>query len=475
MEKVINLSNEKEFFWDEYLIDTNLTTATLEVENPKRCEERFAFDMGNEKEIAISYPCTLKDNNGYKTYYFVWNSLGDLASPRGYLAVIESKDGINWYRPNLNILNHPELEINNAVLDNIYDGLFVFYDENPLCNHKEKYKAVGVYYTENELGEKKRALWCFVSEDGYHFTIKNMITDKGFFDSLNTVVFRNGEYACYFRGYHKPIDNPNGKSIRDIRVIYSKDFTTWSEPKMIEFSDGLDEPLYTNNVQIYPNCKNRLIGFPVRYTERQAWTENMEQIKSAQVKKSAMQEHEQRTGLAVTDCIFICSRDGNFWHRFNEAFLTPDYENDNNWVYGDCYFAYGLIDGGKEKYYMYAYDNHRSKGLKKPYIRYEIRKDGFACIKAKSKEEVVVTKPIIFTGNNLHLNFKTSAKGYIYVDVLDENCNILSTISSFEIFGDNIDRKISFADGSDFSKYQNTKIRLRFRMSEAKLYSIWFE
>ena len=94
---------------------------------------------------------------------------------------------------------------------------------------------------------------------------------------------------------------------------------------------------------------------------------------------------------------------------------------------------------------------------------------------AESKEETVVTKPMVFSGSVLHLNFTTSAKGYIYVDVLDKNGNELSKETSFEIFGDSIDRKIYFADGSDFSKYQGKEIRLRFKMSEAKLYSMWFD
>ena len=187
-----------------------------------------------------------------------------------------------------------------------------------------------------------------------------------------------------------------------------------------------------------------------------------------------MKEHENRAGLAVTDCIFMCSRNGKLWHRYNEAFLSPAYETEHNWVYGDCYLAYSLVDSGKECFYLYAHEYHKSREIAKPLIRYEIRKDGFACIMAESKEETVVTKPLTFTGSVLHLNFTTSAKGYIYVDVLDKDGNELSQDTSFEIFGDNIDRKIYFEDGSDFSKYQGKEIRLRFKMSEAKLYSIWF-
>ena len=61
------------------------------------------------------------------------------------------------------------------------------------------------------------------------------------------------------------------------------------------------------------------------------------------------------------------------------------------------------------------------------------------------------------------------------MDVLDEEGNMLSGKESFEIYGDNIDRKISFADGTDFSEFAGKPIRLRFRMCDAKLYSMKFE
>ena len=80
----------------------------------------------------------------------------------------------------------------------------------------------------------------------------------------------------------------------------------------------------------------------------------------------------------------------------------------------------------------------------------------------------------IFEGKDLHLNFSTSAYGYIYVDVLDEEGNPLSEKESFEIFGDTLDRTICFADGSDFSEYANKPVRLRFRMRDAKIFSIKF-
>lgn len=482
----IYLGKKREMFWDSYLVDNSKTNAFPRLIEPTQKEPCFLFDQGDEMR-TISYPCIVKDDKGYKMYYMPWYD----NCAKVYLAVVESKDGVHWTRPNLNIFDHPELEFNNVVIDHLPDGCFVFYDTNPACPAEEKYKAIGMMRLPNEEGKLKRALWCLVSPDGYHFTRSHILTKAGYFDSLNTTHWANGRYVCYFRNFHniKDVPWPDGiddinrpgayknlnEAIRDIRVMYSEDFKTWTEPKRISFYDGKDYPLYTNNIIPYERASHILVGFPTRYCERKEWTPNNDQIGSRAVKIDSMENQEKRSGLAVTDCIFMNSRDGENWNRFNEAFMTPGYEHEHNWVYGDCYPSYGFVDSGKDTYYMYTIDWHRSFGYPKPMNCYEIRKDGFACYMADGEERVLVTKPLIFEGKYLHLNFKTSAYGYIYIDILDENGNPLSEKESFEIFGDTIDRTICFADGSDFSAYANKPIRLRFRMRDAKIFSLKFE
>lgn len=122
---------------------------------------------------------------------------------------------------------------------------------------------------------------------------------------------------------------------------------------------------------------------------------------------------------------------------------------------------------------MYCIEKDRTD-TGKPVYRYEIRKDGFACIMAGGEEKTVVTKPLIFEGSELHINFSGSAYGYLYVDVLDKEGNPISP-ESYEIYGDTIDRIVLFPNGSDFSPYSGKPVRLRFRMLDTRLFSIKFE
>lgn len=482
---ILNIGKTRQVFWDDYLIDTEKTTAFPRLMNPVKKE--MCMELGQDAELnSISYPCIVNDGNGYKMYYMPWKKDFSVS-----LAVLESKDGLTWKRPHLNIFDRPELEENNIVIDNIGDGCFVFYDTNPACPHDEKYKAITLYKMLHPDGETKRSLCCLYSPDGYHFRLSHPMTRFGTFDSLNTAMWDGKRYCCYYRSFHNLPDTDNnavltmseiyhfgGKVVnaatRDIRVMYSDDFVHWSLPELIQFDDGKDYPLYTNNIQIYDRAPEMKIGFPVRYNERKAWTSNELQLKSINHKKDASERVEPRCGLVATDCVFICSRDGKTWHRFNEAFMTPGYEEEHNWIYGDCYLSYGLIDSGKENYYFYTIDRHFSFDVPKALNRHEIRKDGFACYMAGGDEAEIVTKPFVFEGSSLHLNFSTSAYGHIFVSVLDENGEQISD-ESFEIYGDNIDRTISFADGSDFSRFSGKPIRLKFRMRDAKLFSLKFE
>ena len=482
--KAISIGKRRQVFWDGYLVDEKKTSASPRVIQPVKKECCFIFDEKDEMN-SISYPCVVKDDKGYKMYYQPW---GDDLKPS--VRVIESTDGVHWHKPHLDVFDIPGMKDNNVVMDRVKDGMFFFFDTNPACPKEERYKAVGAALALYPDGETKTSLCCFTSPDGYRFTLSHPMTRYGTFDSLNTAMWDGKRYVCYYRSFHniKGVDNSEILDLgqiyshpkmwqyatRDVRVIYSDDFKNWTLPELIAFDDGLDYPLYTNNIEIYDRAPEMRIGFPVRYCERETFNENIAQMPSAENKRVSSVRVEDRTGRVSTDCVFICSRDGKTWHRYNEAFLTPGYEDEHNWVYGDCYLSYGLIDSGREYYNLYTIDRHFSFGVPRPLNRYEIRKDGFACYEAGGSEAVLTTKPLVFDGGTLHLNFETSAYGYIYVSLIGENGEALCG-ESVEVYGNNIDRRVVFADKTDLSEYAGKPLRIRFRMRDAKLYSMIFE
>ena len=188
-----------------------------------------------------------------------------------------------------------------------------------------------------------------------------------------------------------------------------------------------------------------------------------------------MEHGHPRYGLTLTDCIFIFSRDGQRFHRTDEAFMRPGPESPDNWVYGDCYPARTLVRtpspfGGDDELSIFAYDRHWT-GLASRLHRYRLRQDGFVSRRATYAGQTVVTKPLVFAGGELLVNFSTSARGRMFVTIRDEAGK---SIRSVELFGDKVDRPVDFAEGGKVADFAGRPVTLTFDMSDADLYSFRF-
>ena len=109
--------------------------------------------------------------------------------------------------------------------------------------------------------------------------------------------------------------------------------------------------------------------------------------------------------------------------------------------------------------------------------RFTLRIDGFVSVKAPMSGCELITRPIVFDGNNLCINFSTSAAGNIRVEIQDADGKPVDGFRLAdcpEIFGDELERVVNWKNGSDLSKLAGMSIRLRFVMKDSDLYSIRF-
>ena len=297
----------------------------------------------------------------------------------------------------------------------IRDNMYFFKDTNPDCAPEALYKG---------LAEEKQTLWLYESADGVNFERKRMLVDDGAYDSMNVAFWDEitEQYFLFYRGIHGEgtvdgkwtVQQDNARHnnvIRDVRVRRSKDFITWSEPQMIRFDPERDDlELYVNQVQPYYRAKHMFIGFPTRYADRYEDAQNFAYLPDKE-RRDRYIRAEGRTGTAMTDAVVMTSRDGLYFRRTEEAFLTPGIEREGNWYYGDCYFAYGMAEtdgdrpGSPREISMYAGDGARFGPVK--LCRYAIRLDGFFSWRCDYQPGMVVTKPLIFDGGHLSINFAT--------------------------------------------------------------------
>ena len=177
----------------------------------------------------------------------------------------------------------------------------------------------------------------------------------------------------------------------------------------------------------------------------------------------------------VSDALFMTSRDGVNWDRnFQQAWIRPGLDQ-RNWTHRNLMTVWGLLELNPQEYSLYHSEHYEWDDAR--LRRVTVRKDGFASLHADAREGVVITKPLIYSGKGLHLNYSTSAAGSIRIEFLDsENKNIpgFSGESSQSLYGDFLDEVYEWKDGVDVSRFQGKAIRLKITLRDADLYSIRF-
>ncbi|MGQ9671658.1 MAG: hypothetical protein ACUVV5_00820 [Candidatus Aminicenantales bacterium] len=109
--------------------------------------------------------------------------------------------------------------------------------------------------------------------------------------------------------------------------------------------------------------------------------------------------------------------------------------------------------------------------------RHTLRLDGFVSVHAGSKRGELVTKPVIFQGQSLVINFSTSAAGTVLVEIQDERGVSIPGYSLSDcpdIYGDEIERAVAWRSGPSLSRLAGKPVRLRFCLKDADLYSFQF-
>jgi hypothetical protein len=399
----------------------------------------------------------------------------------------ESDDGIHWRKPELGLFAFNGSKANNIVMaSGPLGGLdvdaghpAVFKDENPAAAPDARYKAFFV-------SDKPKGLLAFKSPDGIHWAPladKPVITD-GAFDSQNLAFWdaERGEYRAYWRYFDKGTpDNPY-VGLRSIRTATSKDFIHWENQADLKFVDSPFEQLYTNQVKPYHRAPHLFIGFPMRYTDR-GWSDSMRALPNL-AHREWRAGITERLGTAVTDALFMASRDGVTFKRWNEALLRPGIERDGTWTYGQLCVAWQVVEtksaleGAPNELSIYADEHYWSGASGSTVRRYTLRLDGFVSLQAPMGGGELVTKPVRFTGRQLQLNFSTSAAGSVRVELQDETGRPLPGFSLEDcppLFGDSVERPVSWRSGTDVGALAGQVVRLRVVLQDADLYAYQFK
>ena len=441
-----NIGSRLEPFIDHWLIDT-LEGAKLRLHPPTPREVAITFDQPWEGSTC-TYVTVFQDGDLYRMYYRGSNyDVETLKTTHEELACYaESTDGIHWTRPSLGLFEFEGTKVNNIVWRGMHN-FTPFKDANPDCAPDAKYKA---------LGGGSGGLQALKSPDGIHCSLmrEEPVITKGAFDSQNLAFFDS------VRGRYVDFHRQGRATYRDIMTCYSDDFLSWTEPVFIEYGDAPPEHLYTNAIAPYYRAPHIFMGFPKRFMPG---------------RQSAV--HPVK---GISDGVFMTSRDGLNFHRWREAFIRPGLQPER-WINRNNMTAWGIVQtkaadpGLPDELSLYSNEAYYVPGNR--LRRFTVRKDGFVSVNASADGGQLVTKPLVFEGGRLVLNYATSAAGSIRVEITDaagEPIPGFTLDDCEEIYGDEIDRVVRFKDDPDLGGVAGRAVRLRFVMSDADLYSLQF-
>ncbi|MCD6169669.1 MAG: hypothetical protein J7J76_03835 [Candidatus Latescibacteria bacterium] len=457
--EAIDIGSRLELFVDDYLVE-RLEGARLKLQEPREANVALQLDKPWEGRHC-GYFTVIKDGSLYRMYYRGMPTAGGDCTTNEVTCYAESSDGINWIRPNLGFYEVQGTRENNIILANaapVTHNFSPFLDTKPGVPQAERFKAVG--------GNEKSGLLPYLSADGVHWRkLRDEPILRGYaFDSQNLVFWSSGEncYVCYFRTWTKR----NYAGFRTISRATSKDFLHWNEPVEMNFGDTPLEHLYTNQTHPYFRAEHIYVALAARFMPgRQVVTD--EQAREIQVSEAYYKD--------CSETVLMTSRGGNRYTRtFMEAFVRPGI-GASHWVSRTNYPALGVVPTGPTEmsFYMQRNSAQPTHHLR----RYTLRTDGFISINAGYAGGQFVTKPLIFKGKELVINYSTSAAGSVRVEIQDVHGKPVTgytLLECSEIFGDEIERVVAWQLGSDVSPLAGRPIRLRFVMKDADLYSIRF-
>ena len=186
----------------------------------------------------------------------------------------------------------------------------------------------------------------------------------------------------------------------------------------------------------------------------------------------------------MTDGMVMSSRDGLNFDIWPEAFIRPGLRLKENWFYGDNYQGHGLVEtashvaGAADELSVYVTEATFLDYTVARFRRLTLRVDGFVSVHAKLSGGQFVTRPLVFDGGELVLNFSSSAGGGIRVEIQDRAGYAIPGFAledCHDLFGDDLERAVSWRGATaTFPRLAGQPVRLRFELRDADLYSLRF-
>lgn len=349
-----------------------------------------------------------------------------------------SRDGINWDKPELGLIDFNGSKRNNIVIEHY--RLAVMKDPHE-TDPRRRYKAI-------KPERQKSAVW--FSPDGIHWSNKHDVGPMDIGDTHPSVWWDEnlGKYGLITRGWGgaKTEGRYGFQGHRQAVRSESEDFMRWSKTETV--MEGLDPRMQIHDLIVLPHAGVYLgmVGLFDIETSRQ-W------------------------------CELAWSPDSKQWHRIQPG--KPLISNGP--VMGDydwgCIFAAAPIVKKDEILLYYGANDGRFMGWRNGFFALaRLRPDGFAGYEqvagGSNKTGDLTTNAVSVVGNSLGISADVAPSGYVKVMLLD---NHLKHVAEGELVTTTVsDAKIEWKDEFSLKSLKGREIKLKFELRESKIFSFTF-
>jgi len=349
-----------------------------------------------------------------------------------------SKDGLQWEKPELGLVDFNGSKKNNIVINGIH-GVAVIKDLHE-TDPQKRYKAINPHSGHTDV---------WFSSDGLNWTYKKLPgLDHG--DTNQGVWWDEdlGKYVLITRHWNRSTrteDRYSGGHRTKVRSE-SSDFLNWSRPEPA--IEGLDLRLQIHDMPVVKHAGVYLgmVGlFDVRASKQ--W------------------------------CELAWSPDSKQWHRIQPGKpLIPNGPVMGDYDWGCIFASVPLVRKNEILIYYGANDGRFMAWRNGFFCLAHMRPDGFAGYEqiagGSNKTGSLTTKPVTVVGNTLCISADVAPSGFVKVTLfgkdnkrLAEGELITTTVS---------DEKIPWKDGFSFKKLKGQEIKVEFELRESKLFSFSF-
>jgi len=435
----------RQLFVDDYRIESLEDVERKLHVGIKNSEPVLQPEMPWEEDAAYLYGTVLFDEQEqvYKMWYQTFHPLkNDM-----YICYATSRDGQNWHKPELGIVEWSGSNANNIVLRGEIGTVVV---DDKTTDPQRRYKMFGF---------RRPHYDAFFSADGIHWTQteREYVLREGDVANVGWDPYQSNFYVL------AKLPHPSG---RTTFLSRSTDFENWTTGVPVMIADERDQAMAklerANKMEIYGMSaspyEGGFIGFP--------W---MFRVTGKGAKDTG--------GDGNIDVQFAYSRDLTNWARpIREAIIPNGTAGsfDDEMVFTS---SAPVIRGDDVIMYYGAWDGPHGTFDRSAYIGRTVwKRDRFVSLaNGGFTTGTVITKPILFSGTGLYVNADMS-HGKLRAELLDSGNNVISGFelsSSIPTSGDQMEAELRWKSDVRLAQLQGKLVRIRFVLNGGELFSFW--